>query len=205
MKKTILTTMTIAAAVAALAQNAPSSKEKEIEAKKAKAKAAQPARAMREDYKIGAGDQIDVRVWKEEEMSAIGVMVRADGKVSLPFLKEVQAAGFTPSELEARLKEGFTKFVQDPEVSVLIRQVTSEKIYVMGQVRKPGPLVMTTPLTVLQAIAESGGPTEYAKKKKMYVLRKGTEKIPFNYEGILKGEAMDQNIVLLPGDTIVVP
>ncbi len=178
--------------------------KKTLEAQKAKAKAAQPAAAQRQGYKIGSGDVIDVLVWKEPDASAGGMVVRADGKVSMPFLKEVQVAGFTPAELEIKLKEDLGKFIQDPEVTVLIKAVTSEKIYIMGAVRKPGPLIMTTPLTVLQALSEAGGPTDYAKRKKIYILRSG-QKILFNYTSVIKGEAMDQNISLAPGDTIVVP
>lgn len=174
------------------------------ESQRAKAKAAQAPAAQRDGYKIGPGDVIDVLVWKEPDASVAGMVVRADGKVTLPFLKDVQVSGFAPAELESRLKADLGKFIQDAEVMVLVKTVTSEKIYIMGAVKKAGPLVMTTPLTVLQAISEAGGPTDYAKKKKIYVLR-GGQKIPFNYAAVIKGEMTEQNIPLLPGDTIVVP
>jgi polysaccharide export outer membrane protein len=178
--------------------------EKTIEARKAKAKAAQPAAAQREGYKIGSGDVLDILVWKEPDASIAGMVVRADGKVTLPFLKDIQVAGFTPSDLEQKIKLDLSKYIQDAEVTVLVKNVVSEKVYVLGAVRKAGPLVMTGPITALQAIAEAGGPTDYAKKKKTYVLR-GGQKIPFNYDAIIKGQNMEQNITLLPGDTIVVP
>jgi polysaccharide biosynthesis/export protein len=174
------------------------------ESQRAKARAAQPAAALREGYKIGPGDVIDVLVWKEPDASVAGMVVRADGKVTLPFLKDVQVAGFAPADLETKLKADIGKFIQDAEVMVLVKTVTSEKIYIMGAVKKAGPLVMTTPLTVLQAISEAGGPTDYAKKKKVYILRAG-QKIPFNYAAVIQGEMMEQNIQLIPGDTIVVP
>jgi len=174
------------------------------ESQRAKARAAQPAAALRDGYKIGPGDVIDVLVWKEPDASVSGMVVRADGKVTLPFLKDVQVAGFAPADLETKLKADIGKFIQDAEVMVLVKTVTSEKIYIMGAVKKAGPLVMTTPLTVLQAISEAGGPTDYAKKKKIYILRSG-QKIPFNYSAVIQGEMMEQNIQLIPGDTIVVP
>lgn len=177
---------------------------KAIETQKQKAKASQPVAAQRPGYKIGAGDVLDVLVWNEKDASVQGMVVRADGKISMPFLKDIQVAGFTPTELEVKLKNDLGQYIQDAEVTVLIKSVTSEKIYVMGAVKKPGPLIMTTPLTVLQALSEAGGPTDYAKKKKVYILR-GTQKIPFNYSAVIKGESMEQNIPLLPGDTIVVP
>lgn len=182
----------------------PAPDSKAIEAQKAKAKASQPVAAQRPGYKIGSGDVLDIMVWKEPDASVQGMVVRADGKISMPFLKDIQVAGFTPSELEIKLKNDLSQYIQDAEVTVLIKSVTSEKIYVMGSVKKPGPLIMTTPLTVLQALSEAGGPTDYAKKKKIYILR-GGQKIPFNYTAVIKGESMDQNIPILPGDTIVVP
>ena len=170
----------------------------------AKGKASQPPAAQREGYRIGAGDVIDILVWKEPDASVAGMTVRTDGKVTMPFLKDIQVAGFTPSELEQKLKADLAKYIQDAEVSVLVKVVTSEKVYILGAVKKAGPIVMTTPLTVLQAIAEAGGSTDYAKKKKMYILRAG-QKIPVNYDKILKGISMDGNIQLIPGDTIVLP
>jgi polysaccharide export outer membrane protein len=178
--------------------------DKTIETRKAKAKAAQPAAAQREGYKIGSGDVLDILVWKEPDASIAGMVVRADGKVTIPFLKDIQVAGFTPADLEQKIKQDLSKYIQDAEVTVLIKSVVSEKVYVLGAVRRAGPLVMTAPITALQAIAEAGGPTDYAKKKKTYVLR-GGQKIPFNYDAIIKGQNMEQNMLLLPGDTIVVP
>jgi polysaccharide biosynthesis/export protein len=175
-----------------------------IEVRKAKAKAAQPVAAQREGYKIGSGDVLDILVWKEPDASIANMVVRADGKVTLPFLKDIQVAGFTPSDLEQKIKQDLSKYIQDAEVTVLIKSVVSEKVYVIGAVRRAGPLVMTAPITALQAIAEAGGPTDYAKKKKTYILRAG-QKIPFNYDAIIKGQNMEQNVLLIPGDTIVVP
>jgi polysaccharide export outer membrane protein len=158
----------------------------------------------RPGYRLASGDVIDIVVWKEPDASVGGMMIRADGKISIPFLKEVKAAGFTPTELEDLLTKDLAKYVKDPEVTVLVKQVTSEKLYILGAVRKPGTFVLQGPMTVLQALSEAGGPTDFAKKKKIYILR-NNQKIAFNYAEVIKGLNMDQNIQVFPGDTIVVP
>jgi polysaccharide export outer membrane protein len=161
-----------------------------------------------EDYRIGVDDILQITVWKEPEASVPTIAVRPDGKISLPFVKEVVAAGRTPLELEADLTAKFKPFLRGAEVTVLVREIRSKKVYIIGAVGKPGAIGWNSSLTVLQALAEGGGITEYAKKKKIYILRKAggrQVRLTFNYEAVIKGEKMEQNITLLPEDTIVVP
>jgi polysaccharide export outer membrane protein len=159
------------------------------------------------DYRIGAGDVILVSVWREPDASQ-EVTVRSDGKVSLPLIKEVELAGLTPSEAERMLSEKFDKMIPGADVTLIIRAVNSRKVYLVGAVRTVGSMNMTSTLTVLQAIAQAGGLTDFAKKKQIYILRNDGGKqvrLTFNYESVVKGERMEQNIVLQPDDTIVVP
>lgn len=164
--------------------------------------------AAPEDYRIGIDDILQITVWKEPEASVPTITVRPDGKISLPFVKEVVAAGRTPLELEADLTAKLKPFLRGAEVTVLVREINSKKVYMIGAVGKPGAVKWNSSLTVLQALAEGGGVTEYAKKKKIYILRKAggrQMRLTFNYEAVIKGEKMEQNIALLPEDTIVVP
>lgn len=159
-------------------------------------------------YRIGAGDVLQVSVWREPEASAPQVVVRADGKISLPIVKEVEAVGLTPAELEKMLAEKYRRFLNAPEVSVVAREINSEKVYLVGGVKREGPIRLLAPTTIMQALSEAGGLTDYAKKKSIYVLRTENQKqirFPFNYDTALKGENMEQNIQLLAGDMIVVP
>lgn len=161
-----------------------------------------------DDYKIGAGDVLHIGVFHEPDASVQSVVVRTDGRISMPLLKEVSVAGLTPSELEAKLTEGLSKFLPAPDVNVVITAINSKKIYIIGAVRHEGPLSLTYPMNVLQALAEAGGLADFAKRKKIYVLRNkdGKEvKLPFDYDAALKGEHMELNVPLIAGDTIVVP
>lgn len=159
------------------------------------------------DYRIGAGDVVLVSVWKEPDASQ-EVTVRSDGKVSLPLIKEVDIAGRTPTEAERDLSEKFNKMIPGADVTVMIRTVNSRKVYLVGAVRTVGSVNMTSRLTVLQAIAQAGGLTDFAKKKHIYILRHENGKqvrLPFNYEAVIRGERMEQNVVLQPDDTVVIP
>jgi polysaccharide export outer membrane protein len=161
-----------------------------------------------EGYRIGAGDVLQIIVWKEPDASVPDVVVRADGRISLPLVKELDVAGLTPLELEALLTARIGKLIADPDVTVIAKEINSRKVYMVGAVKKEGPLPLIGPMTVMQAINEAGGLTEYAKRKKIYILREegGKQtKIPFNYQAVIKGEHMEQNIRLLPGDSVVVP
>jgi len=159
-------------------------------------------------YRIGGGDILGIEVWKEPEASAPAVAVRPDGSVSLPIIGEVRAAGLTPHELEEALKTRYAQYLRVAGVVVTVKEIHSQKVYVIGEVKKEGPLRLEGPMTVLQALAEVGGVTDYANSKKIYVLRTdGGEKkiLHFDYKAVLHGQKMDGNIMLAPGDTIVVP
>jgi polysaccharide biosynthesis/export protein len=154
-------------------------------------------------YLIGAEDVISIRVWKEPENSGQFV-VRPDGKVSVPLLGEIQAAGMTPEQLSISIATGLQKFMVHPEVTVGVEKVNSKKYFIQGEVNRPGsyPLVIDT--TVLEALVNAGGFREFANTKKIVILR-GTERMKFNYREVTKGKKMDQNILVKPGDQIIVP
>lgn len=159
-------------------------------------------------YVIGAGDILTINVWKEPEASVLAAAVRPDGMISVPIVKDVQAAGLTPLELQAILAEKFAKFFKGADVAVIVKEIHSQKVYVIGAVKKEGPIDMKTPLTVLQAVAEAGGLNDYAKRGKIYILRKSAGKeirLPFDYSAVIRGAHAEQNITLQVGDTVVVP
>jgi polysaccharide export outer membrane protein len=171
-------------------------------------KAANSPAAERPEYRIGPGDVLQVEVWKEPEASTSSATVRIDGVVSLALLGEVQAAGRTTAELRDALTEKYGSLIRGARVIVLVKEVTSQRVYVIGEVRREGPIRLVAPLTVLQALAEAGGTTDYAKRKRIYLLRISDNRrivIPFDYDAVVRGQKMQQNVVLLPGDTIVVP
>ncbi len=182
----------------------------------AKGASAEPAgthpavtRGVPDDYKIGAGDVLEINVWKEPDASVHGVVVRPDGKISMPLIKEVDVVGLTPVQLEKLITDGLTKVMNlPPDVTIVVTGINSKKIYVNGKVKKEGPIPYTYRMTVMQALSEAGGITDYAKKKAIYVLRNdnGREfRFPFDYSAVLKGQKMELNIPLEPGDVIVVP
>ena len=159
------------------------------------------------DYKIGPQDVVRIDVWKEPEISRT-TPVRPDGRISLPLLNDVQAAGLTPTQLAFNISDGLKKFITNPQVTVGITEINSRRVYVTGEVTKPGAFPLQAGMTVLQALTSSGGFTQFAKIKGIYVLR--TEdgkqvKHPFNYKDVVKGKKPEDNIVLQPGDVIVVP
>jgi polysaccharide export outer membrane protein len=159
-------------------------------------------------YRIGPGDVLQIAVWKEPDASVASVVVRADGKISVPLVKEVAVAGMTPAEAETMLAAKLSQFIHGADVTVVPKEIHSQKVYLLGGVKKEGPLILEAPTTVLQAITEAGGLTEEAKPKKIYVLRKenGQQvRFPFNYNAVIKGERMEQNIILRPEDLVVVP
>lgn len=159
-------------------------------------------------YRIGAGDVLQIVVWKEPDASLPEAVVRSDGKISVPLIGEVDAAGLTPEELKDALVEKYSRYINAPGVTVYTKQINSRKIYVLGTVKHEGPIPLIRPMTVLQAIDEAGGLGEWASGKKIYVLRKidGKQvKLPFDYRAVIKGQRLEQNITLLPDDTIIVP
>lgn len=161
-----------------------------------------------EGYRIGAGDILQILVWKEPDDSVPDAMVRVDGKISVPLVGDIDAAGLTIEQLQTSLVAKLSHFINNPVVTVYARQINSRKIYVLGTVKKEGPIPLLRPMTVLQALDEAGGLGEWANKKKIYVLRtiNGKQtKLMFDYGAVIKGKHLEQNIPLLPDDTIIVP
>jgi polysaccharide biosynthesis/export protein len=164
--------------------------------------------AVSEEFIIGTGDVLAVNVWKETEVSRV-VPVRSDGRISLPLVGEIQAGGRTPKQLETEISAKLKDYVSEPEVTVIVQEIKSQKFNVLGMVMKPGSYVLTNPTTILDAIAMAGGFRDFAKQKDIYVLRPaadGTQtRLPFNYKEVVKGHKSTQNIALQSNDTIVVP
>jgi polysaccharide biosynthesis/export protein len=159
-------------------------------------------------YVIGVDDVLSINVWKEPEVSR-SVPVRSDGKISLPLVGELTAGGETPLQLEQEITKRLASYISEPEVTVIVQDSKSQKINILGMVVRPGSYMLTGSATVLDAIAMAGGFKDFAKQKQVYVLRAngdGTEKrMPFNYKDVIKGKNPEQNIRLLPRDTVVVP
>ena len=207
MKRTILVGCFVAA-VLTLGATAQTNAGAGNEQAKAAAPAppSQPTSVAGPEYIIGADDNLHVSVWKEPDLTAT-LPVRPDGKISMPLLNDVQAAGLTPMQLADALTARLKKYVADPRVTVVVTQINSKRVYLVGEVLHPGPLPMLPNMTVLQALA-SAGFTQFANTKGIYVLRTDNgrqQKVPVNYRQLIKGDAVDQNIMLKPGDTIVVP
>jgi polysaccharide export outer membrane protein len=159
------------------------------------------------DYRIGPQDLVRIDVWKEPDISRT-IPVRPDGKISLPLLNDIQAAGLTAMQLSGEIRDGLTKYLTNPQVTVSVTEINSRRVYVTGEVLKAGALPLLPNMTVLQALSSAGGFTQFAKLKNIYVLRteEGKQvKHPFNYKDVVKGNHEEQNIPLLPGDVIVVP
>jgi len=200
----VLLIMLVGLPLAAQAQ--PSAQGSPTPAAGADASAAQAA-AADPSYIIGADDVLDISVWKEPDVSR-SVPVRPDGKISLPLVSDVQAAGLTPTQLAADLTTRLKKFLNDPQVTVIVTAINSRRIYIVGEVARPGAFPLLPNMTVLQALADAGGFTTFANTKKIHILRmingKQTE-FPFEYREVLEGNKTSENITLLPGDEIVVP
>ncbi len=158
-------------------------------------------------FVIGNDDMLAINVWKEPDVSR-SVPVRSDGKISLPLVGEVQAAGLTPLALEKDIAAKLKNYIAEPEVTVMVQQVNSQKFNILGQVARPGSYSIANSTTVLDAIALAGGFRDFAKKKSIYVLRQGAggeSRLPFNYKAVSEGKDMTENVKLQPGDTIIVP
>ena len=156
-------------------------------------------------YVIGPEDSLYIHVWKEETLSRT-VPVRIDGKISLPLIDDIQAAGLTPLQLKENLIQKFKEFVDVPNVSVIVMAADSYKIFVSGYVRTPGVVRMRAEISILQLIPMVGGFTEWANQRKVLIIRKGNGKekrITVNYKRIVEGT--DPNFILKPGDTVIVP
>lgn len=159
------------------------------------------------NYVIGAQDVLDINVWKEPDVSRV-VPVRPDGKISLPLLNDVQAAGLTPDQLATKVTEELKKYVTNPQVTVIVTAINSQRVYILGEVTRPGAFPLLPGMTVLQALSSAGGFTQFAKVKSIFVrrLQDGKEsKYLFNYKDVIGGKRPEQDILLKAGDTIVVP
>jgi polysaccharide export outer membrane protein len=156
-------------------------------------------------YKIGVGDVLHITVFEEPQFTETAI-VRPDGKISLPLISEISVSGLTPDSVETTLTTHLEKYVHKPRVTVTVQEIRSRMVYVTGEVQRPGAYPLVDSMNVVQLIARSGGPTDFARKNKVYVLRadKGA-RINIDYRKVLKGQAPQQNVDLAPGDTVVVP
>ena len=159
------------------------------------------------DYVIGADDVLDVSVWKEQELTRT-LQVRPDGKISMPLLGDVQAAGLTPGQLGQSVSEKLKKYLTAPQVTVILTQINSQRVYITGEVTRPGAYPVLPGMTILQAITSAGGLTQYANTKKIFLMRDENHiqtKYPFSYKEVLDGRKAGENLPVRAGDTIVVP
>jgi polysaccharide biosynthesis/export protein len=159
------------------------------------------------DYLIGPDDVLAIVFWRDKDMST-EVVVRPDGKISLPLLNDIQASGLSPEQLRLQLTEAASKLIEEPTVTIVVKAINSRKVFVMGQVNKPGPYPLSGTTTVLQLIATAGGLLEYADEKNIRVMRTENGKqasYKFNYKDVVQGKNLKQNIDLKPGDTVIVP
>jgi polysaccharide export outer membrane protein len=167
-----------------------------------------PGKPHDDSFVIGNDDLLSINVWKEPDVSR-SIPVRSDGRISLPLVGEVQAAGRTPLQLEHEISSRLRNYIAEPEVTVMVQQINSEKFNILGQVVKPGSYSLVSGTTVLDAIAISGGFRDFAKQKGIYILRQGSSgsqsRISFNYKDVINGKHPEQNIKLESRDTIVVP
>jgi polysaccharide biosynthesis/export protein len=159
------------------------------------------------DYVIGADDVLDVSVWKEQDLTRT-LQVRPDGKISMPLLGDVQAAGLTPSQLAQTVSERLKRYLTAPQVTIILTQINSQRVYVTGEVTRPGAYPLLPGMTILQAITSAGGLTQFANAKKIFLMRDENHiqtKYPFSYKEVLDGRKAEENLPVKAGDTIVVP
>ena len=158
-------------------------------------------------YIIGARDVLSVIFWRDKDMSA-DVSVRPDGMISLPLINEVKAEGLTPDQLRDQIAQRAARYIADPTVSIVVREINSRQVFITGEVNKPGAYSLMMPTSVMQLISLAGGLREYAKTKDIVILRTESGKqtaIPFNYKDVMNRKKLTQNILLQPGDTVIVP
>lgn len=155
-------------------------------------------------YLIGRGDVLRINVWKEPDLT-LDATVRLDGMITVPLIGDVQAAGRVPSQLAAALVAGLTRFVESPRVTVGVMQANSARIYVVGEAVRPGEFLLSGGMTVLKALALAGGFKEFAKRESIIIVREDRTVVQFNYRRVAEGKDVAQNVLLAPGDTIIVP
>jgi polysaccharide export outer membrane protein len=159
------------------------------------------------DYQIGTDDVLTIVFWREKDLSS-EVVVRPDGKITLPLLNDIVASGLTPEELRAKVEEEAERYIEDPAATVVVKQINSRKVFITGEINKPGPYVLTAPTTVMQLIATAGGLREFARRNEIVIMRLAEGRqttVAFDYDAVVKQKKVQQNILLQPGDTIVVP
>lgn len=161
-----------------------------------------------DDYTIGPSDVLAVNVWKDTELTRT-VLVRPDGKISLPLAGELEVSGLTALKVQALVAQRLKEYIDNPQVTVIVQEVKSRTYIVVGKITKPGSYELGKPTTILEALAIAGGFQEFAKPNKIYVIRHSENgsviKLPFDYKSVIKGHHSDQNVLLQSGDTIVVP
>ena len=192
------------------AQNAAPPQERKTAAPVSPAAAVptRPSAAGGSDYVIGTDDVLSILFWRDKDLSAPEVTVRPDGKVTLPLLNDMQAAGLTPDQLRDAIVVAAQKYVEDPNPTVIVKEIKSRKVFITGQVEKAGPYPLNGPTTILQLIAMAGGLREFADGKEISLMRTENGKpgvYSFNYQDVLKRRNLRQNIELKPGDVVVVP
>ena len=161
----------------------------------------------KEAYRIDIGDVLEINVWKEEELTR-QVFVRLDGRISLPLVGDVTAAGMTPMELSKAIAVKLSEIMEEPSVSVLLTESNSRVYYMVGNINEPGPYPISTPINLLQAIAKAGGLGEWAEKDEIIIVRRSSgkdEMLSFDYDKFIKGKDLAQNIMIQYGDTVIVP
>lgn len=167
-----------------------------------------PKAAEEEAFVVGVGDVLQINVWREPEVSIDSVTVRSDGKISVPLIKEVYVSGLTPLEIEQALTRKFEKLINSPVVTVIVRETHSQQVILSGGVARPGVLEIQPGMTVMHALSIAGGVNEYAKRKKIFVVRgTGSEQvtIPFDYQAVISGKDPSKDFLLEPGDMVVIP
>jgi polysaccharide export outer membrane protein len=158
-------------------------------------------------YVIGVDDQLSISFWRDKDLSA-DVVVRPDGRISLPLINDVEVAGLTPEQLRERLLQAGGRFIADPSVTVIVKEIHSRRAFITGNVEKPGMYQMNAPMTVLQLIATAGGLREFVGGRDVVIVRRDKgreERFAFDYQAVVKGRSLAQNIELRPGDTVIVP
>jgi polysaccharide biosynthesis/export protein len=197
-------------ALVVAAPQAPQPNRAQAPAARPTAPAPAPAAAgvrVPDDYVIGPEDVLLISFWRDDSMSGEAV-VRPDGKITLKLLNDIDVVGLTPEQLREKLAKDATKFLEEPAPTVIVKQINSRKVFITGEVAKPGPYPLNSPTTVIQLITLAGGLNEYAKREEIGILRTEngkTTRLPFNYEQIREGKRLEQNVSLKPGDTVIVP
>jgi polysaccharide biosynthesis/export protein len=191
----------------ALAQTEPSPAETRTPAAVARSAATGTSTTVEAGFVVGPEDVLGILFWRDQEMSG-DVTVRPDGMITLPLVRDVRAAGLTPDELADHIQEAAREFVTDASVTVIVRQMNSRKVFITGEVARPGAYPLASTMTVMQLIAVAGGLTEFADHKHISIMRieaGKTRTFQFHYRNVAKGTRREQNIVLEPGDTVVIP